>query len=164
MAVFGSLATLRAQLAHAEHFRAAFSYLEEFLRSGSEARRRLDGIPVGESVRTELADGAFGIEQVYRSKPRPECFFESHKLYIDVQAIFAGEEAMEIADTAKLRLSEDRTPGKDQLVYQTSSAACVLRVGAGDGAVFFPIDGHMPCVAIGEPVLIRKVVDKVPVP
>jgi beta-galactosidase beta subunit len=42
-------------------------------------------------------------------------------------------------------------------------AASVLRLGAGEAAVFFPVDGHMPSIAIAAPVLVHKSVIKVPV-
>jgi YhcH/YjgK/YiaL family protein len=118
---------------------------------------------VGQQERIELANGAFALEQVYLSKLRPEAFFESHRQYIDVQVIVEGEEFIEVADIAKLSLKEDRTPAKDVIIYHMSDNASVLRLGAGDASVLFPVDGHMPTVAIGQPSLVRKIVVKVPV-
>ncbi len=163
MALFGSLATVRAQLAHADHFKATFAYLDDCFRPGTAAYQRLRAIAVGKQERTELAGGAFGLEQVYLSKPRNDAFFESHKLYIDVQVIVEGEEFVEVADIANLQVKEDRTPGKDMIVYQMSDTASVLRLRADEVAVLFPVDGHMPSVAIEEPALVRKIVVKVPV-
>jgi len=165
MALFGSLATVRAQLAHADHFKATFAYLDECFRPGTAAYQRLRAIEVGKQERTELAGGAFGLEQVYLSKLRPDAFFESHKQYIDVQVIVEGEEFIEVADIAKLGVKEDKTPGKDVIIYHMADAgkATVLRLGVGEAAVLFPVDGHMPTVAIKEPALVRKIVVKVPV-
>jgi YhcH/YjgK/YiaL family protein len=163
MALFGSLTTLCAQLAHADRFQATFAYLEDCFRPGTAAYRRLRALAVGQQERTELTDGAFGLEQVYLSKPRPEAFFESHKQYIDVQVIVEGEEFIEVADIASLSVKEDRTPAKDVLIYHVAENASVLRLAAGDAAVLFPVDGHMPTVAIKAPALVRKIVVKVPV-
>jgi len=162
MALFGSLTTLRAQLAQ-DRFQATFAYLDDCFRAGTAAHRRLRALEVGQQERTELANGTFALEQVYLSKRRPEAFFESHKKYIDVQVIVEGEEFIEVVDIAKLSVKEDRTPAKDVIVYQMSDNASVLRMGAGDAAVLFPVDGHMPTVAVKEPALVRKIVVKVPV-
>ena len=165
MALFGSLATVRAQLAHADRFQATFAYLDDCFRPGSAAYQRLRALAVGQQERTELAGGVFGLEQVYLSKPRAEAFFESHKQYVDVQVIVEGEEFIEVADVAKLSLKEDKTPAKDVIIYHMAEAgsATALRLGAGEAAVLFPVDGHMPTVAIKAPALVRKIVVKVPV-
>jgi len=165
MALFGSIATVRAQLAHAAHFKATFAYLDECFSPGTVAYQRLRAIEVGKQERTELAGGAFALEQVYLSKLRPDAFFESHKQYIDVQVIVEGDEFIEVADIAKLKVKEDKTPAKDVIIYHMADAgrATVLRLGAGEATVLFPVDGHMPTVAIKAPSLVRKIVVKVPV-
>jgi biofilm protein TabA len=163
MALFGSLATVRAQLAHATHFQAAFAYLDDVFTPGSAARARIMAVEPGKSGRVELAGGAFALEQAYFTKTRSQAFFESHRAYIDVQVIVSGEELLEVADVAKLAVSEDLTPGKDLIKYHMFDAASVLRLGAGEAAVFFPVDGHMPSLAIQSPGLVHKTVIKVPV-
>lgn len=164
MAIFGSLATVREQLGNRPEFRAAFDYLEDCFHPGSAASLRLQSLAEGKSERTELAGGAFGLEQVYRTKARADGFFESHKAYIDVQVILAGEEIIEVADVAALSLKEDRTPLKDVLIYHSPAHATELRLRAGDAAILYPVDGHMPSISSGsEPSLIRKIVVKVPV-
>jgi YhcH/YjgK/YiaL family protein len=163
MALFGSLTTLRAQLAQADRFQPTFAYLEDCFLPGTTAYKRLRAMPVGQQERTELAGGAFALEQVYLSKFRPEAFFESHKQYIDVQVIVEGEEFIEVADIARLSIKEDRTPAKDVIVYHMAENASVLCLGAGDATVLFPVDGHMPTVAIKAPAVVRKIVVKVPV-
>lgn len=164
MAIFGSLATVRAQLGNRPEFQAAFKYLEDCFHPGSPANQRLQKLEEGKSDRTELAEGAFGLEQVYRTKPRSEGFFESHKAYIDVQVIVSGEEFIEVADVASLSLKEDKTPLKDVLIYHVSSSTSALRLRTGDAAVLYPVDGHMPSIATGAPSLVRKIVVKIPVP
>lgn len=163
MALFGSLATVRAQLAHAAHFQAAFAYLDDVFKPGSAVHARILAVAAGKTERVELSGGAFALEQAYLTKPRVQGFFESHRAYIDVQVIVSGEEYMEVADIAKLILGEDFTPAKDLIKYQMFGAASVLRVGAGEAAVFFPVDGHMPSLAIQSPAMLHKTVIKVPV-
>jgi YhcH/YjgK/YiaL family protein len=163
MAVFGSLVTVRAQLARHVHFDTAFAYLDEFARPGSAALARLQAIATGESQRIELAGGVFALEQAYLSKRRPEGRMESHLKYIDIQVVWAGEEFMAVIDRARLTVTEDLTPAKDLIFYRDSDAASLLRFGAGEAAVFYPADAHLPALALGAPALVRKVVLKVPV-
>ncbi|MFT3780432.1 MAG: YhcH/YjgK/YiaL family protein [Nibricoccus sp.] len=165
MALFGSIATVRAQLANADRFQSTFAYLDECFRPGTAAFKRVRGVEVGKQERTELGGGAFALEQTYMSKNRPDAFFESHKQFVDVQVIVEGEEFIEVADVSKLKVKEDKTPGKDVVIYHMAEQGSVtaLRLGAGDATILFPVDGHMPTVAIKESKLVRKIVVKVPV-
>jgi biofilm protein TabA len=62
-------------------------------------------------------------------------------------------------------MKEDKTPAKDVIIYHMAEAgnATALRLGAGEATVLFPVDGHMPTVAIKESAPVRKIVVKVPV-
>ena len=163
MAVFGSLATVRAQLAQHAHFDTAFAYLDELARPGSAALARRQTMAAGESQRIELAGGVFALEQAYLSKRRPEGRMESHRKYIDIQVVWAGEECMAVIDRARLTVTEDLTPTQDLIFYRDSETASLLRFGPGEATVFYPADAHLPGLAIGAPALVRKVVLKVPV-
>lgn len=165
MAIFGSLSTVRAQCRGLSYFDPAFAYLEEVARAGTPARRRLEAIAAGESGRVELANGLFAIEQVYRSKPRPEGFFESHRKYIDIQVVLAGEEFMEVAEIGHLPVKTPYDADRDVIIYADYRGASVLRFQAGEAGVYFPVDGHMPgLMGAGGAQLVRKTVVKVPVP
>ncbi|MBX3748685.1 MAG: YhcH/YjgK/YiaL family protein [Opitutaceae bacterium] len=165
MAIFGSLSTVRAQCRGLAYFDPAFAYLDELAKSGSPARKRLDALAAGESGRVELADGMFAIEQVYRSKPRAEGFFESHRKYIDIQVVLAGEELMEVAEIGHLPVKTPFDADRDVIIYGDFTGASVLRFRAGEAGVYFPADGHMPgLMGAGGPHLVRKTVVKVPVP
>jgi biofilm protein TabA len=164
MAIFGTLDTLRAQLARPEHFAAALAYMAEMLQPGSVAQARISRIAAGVTERVELAGGAFALEQVYLTKPRVEGRWESHRAYIDVQVVVAGEELMEVADVAHLAVAEDLRPAKDLIFYQPFERGSVLCVHAGEAAVFFPSDAHLPSLRTGTAAtLVRKTVIKVPI-
>ncbi len=164
MALFGSLATVRKQLAGSPSFDKALAYVEEMLRPGSEAQQRLNAVPTGDTITVQLGDGVFAMEQAYVAKPPAAGRWEAHKVYIDVQVIVSGDEFMEVIDVSRLTVNEDRTPAKDVLFFDNGPECSVLRVGAGDIAVFYPVDAHKPSLAAGEPaVLVRKTVVKVPV-
>lgn len=163
MAVFGSFSTVRRQLHADPRFSAAFAYGEEALRAKSAAAQRISGVAAGATERVDLAGGAFTLEQVYLPKARPEGFFESHRKYIDVQVIVAGEELMEVEAVARLVVAMPYDSERDLIKYAGTATAAVLRMRTGDAAVFFPEDGHMPSLHWRGAGLVRKTVVKVPV-
>jgi len=169
MAVFGSLNTVRSQTTGWSGFAVAFPYLDELFREGSEPRAQLFALKEGESQRYEWEGGAFAIAQVYAARPRYGVF-ESHRRYHDIQVIVAGEEQIEVAETVALTLTEAYDEERDVAFYADCERASVLRLRAGEAAVFAPCDGHMPSVRsdssdTGSTVggLVYKVVVKVPV-
>jgi len=171
MAVFGSLDTVRAQTVGWPGFVNAFAYLETLFCEGSEPRTSLFSLKEGESERSELEGGAFAIAQVYAARPRYGVF-ESHCRYHDIQVIVAGEEQIEVAETSLLTLSQTYDEERDVAFYADYSLGNVLRLRAGEVAVFAPCDAHMPSVRIennataSAPTVggfIYKVVVKVPV-
>ena len=163
MAVFGSFSAVHRQLRSDPRFSAAFAYVADALQPGSAAAARIGGLAVGVTERIELTGGAFALEQVYLPKARAEGFFESHRKFIDVQVVVAGEELMEVAEITRLMVATDYNPERDLLKYADVADASVLRMQAGEVAVFFPEDGHMPSLQWRGPGLVRKTVVKVPV-
>lgn len=163
MALIGSLSTVRSQTFLVDKFAAVFTYLDDLFRAESSSATRLRTIALGETQRIELPDGAFALEQAYRSKVRCDGFFESHRSYIDVQVVFEGEEWMELIDLNRASVRHAYDPERDLLIYADAPGS-LLRVNAGDAAVFFPSDIHMPglCGTSG-PGLVRKTVIKIPV-
>jgi YhcH/YjgK/YiaL family protein len=162
MAVFGSLSTVRAQLAHDQRFQAAFDYVAEALNAASGVRRRIAGVAAGATDKVGLVGGAFALEQAYLSKPRAEVFIESHRKYIDVQVVVSGEEVQEVVDISHLALDAPYDAGRDLIKYQDHRDTSLLSAREGMVAVFFPVDGHLSRAA-GPAVLVRKTVVKVPV-
>ncbi len=164
MALYGSFATVRAQAPQSPGFLTAFAYVADLLRDGSAVAARLQSFAAGESRRVELGNGVFVMEQVYRTKPRTAGFFESHQQYIDVQVLIEGAEIMELADLSRMKVRDPYQPERDLVIYEDNLTVSTLRVVAGEAAIFYPADVHMPSLQLGaEPVLVRKAVVKVPV-
>jgi biofilm protein TabA len=164
MALFGSLDTVRTQLAGSPSFQTALAYVEEILRPGSEAHQRLLAVATGDTGRVELGGGVFALEQAYIAKPPAEGRWEAHRAHIDVQVIVSGDELMEVTAVSRLTVAEDHTPAKDILFFEQNPDGSVLRMRTGELAVFYPADAHKPSLAAGESVaLVRKTVVKVPV-
>lgn len=164
MAQFGPFSSLRA-LDPAEQFAVAFAYVDEALRAGSPVNDRILALATGVTERHDLGGGAFALEQAYLAKPRAEGFFEAHRTYIDVQVIVAGVEVMEVEEIARLEPTMAYDEARDLSKYSlVAPQAARLIMRAGDAALFFPSDGHMPSLQLdGAPRLVRKTVVKVPV-
>lgn len=163
MAIFGPFSSVRQQAAADPRFAAALVYVADVLRAGSGAGARISRIVAGVTDRVDLAGGSFALEQVYVPRLRPDGFFESHRKYIDVQVIVTGEELMEVQDISRLVVSDPYNLERDLLKYADSADTSVLRMRAGDVAIFFPEDGHMPSLRWHNADLVRKTVVKVPV-
>ncbi len=164
MALFGSVETVRAQAPRTPAFATAWKYVEELLKPGSAVAQRITALKRGDSEKHELGDGVIAIEQAYDTKPRGEGFFESHRKYIDIQVLVAGEEALEVADVVRASVREPYAEPRDLIVYTDIANASALRLRAGEVGVFFPTDVHMPSLRSGEtPVFVRKSVLKLPV-
>ena len=164
MALIGSLATLQAQAPQTPGFATAFAYIQELMRVDSPARARLQSIVAGKAQKVELAGGVFAMEQVYQTKPRTEGFFESHRKYIDVQVVVEGEERIEVIDASRITVREPYVTERDLIIYLDAASASDFRLLAGEAAIFFPVDVHMPSLQLhSAPVLVRKTVVKVPV-
>lgn len=165
MAIIGSISVVRAQTCGWAWFAPAFDYVEEVFRPDSEARRRLQKLAAGSAHRVELPNGLYAMEQAYVTKTRAEAFFESHRRYVDLQVVVEGSELMGLVDIGKLTITDPYDAERDVIIYSDCRAASNLRLGAGEAAVYFPDDGHMPGVRTGvDPTLVRKTVVKLPLP
>jgi YhcH/YjgK/YiaL family protein len=163
MAIYGSIETIRAQAPRTEGFAHAFRYLEELFRAGSPVNTRVTGIARGDRLRTDIGHGLFVIEEAYETKVRADGFFESHRKFIDVQAIVEGEELMEVSDIAWMKVKQPYNPDRDLIIYEDNTDAALLRVHTGQAAVFFPADAHMPTLRVrAAAVPVRKCVVKIP--
>src|SRR5687768_3963193 len=164
MALFGSIASLRAQAPQTPAFSLAFGYVDELMRVDSGARSRIRAIARGDAHKVDLGSGTFAIEQVYETKNRSEGFFESHRKYIDLQVIVEGEELMEVVDAAFITVNQAYQDERDLITYLDAANASHLRLVAGQAAVFFPVDVHMPTLRLNPSAsLVRKTVVKIPV-
>lgn len=152
-------------LSEDERFRAAIDYLRRCLSDSSADALRISGIEPGQVLKIPLENGSVAMEQCYFSRSRTECFYETHRLYIDVQCVLSGEEYIDVLPASGLEVVKPYRPEKDVAIYKDPGPGPGerLRLGPGSIAVFFPQDGHMPGQRIDGPVLVRKTVIKVPV-
>jgi YhcH/YjgK/YiaL family protein len=162
MALSGSIAVLAKALSADPRFGPAFLYLDRCLSPGSAEAKRMRGLAAPTVSEVQLDAGSVVFEQVYLTRDRQACFFESHRKYIDVQFILEGEEIVDLSPISGLEVEMPYREEKDVIKYRDGGPGLRLHLRAGEAAVFFPEDGHMPGQAATAPSLVRKAVIKVP--
>jgi len=133
----------------------------EGLEDGLEflGRPDLAGLPMG---RHEIrGDAVFALAMKAPSKSPQEARFESHRDYIDIQCLLAGEETIGVLPIGQLHGGTPYDAAKDIVFYATPGRYHELRIPPGHFAVFFPDEGHMPMCHSGAPCELSKVVVKV---
>lgn len=104
-------------------------------------------------------DDCYALVQEYETKKLSEdSYWEAHKKYIDVQYIVSGSELMGYANIESLAEIADYDSSKDKLTLDGDGD--FFLVTAGQFVIFAPHDGHLPCVTLESPELVRKVVVK----
>ena len=162
MAIFGTLEVVKEQV-DSTKFKKAFEYLEQVFKEETVENKRLLSLPINAFEKVALDNNNFGLEQVYNSKNREDCFFESHRQYIDVQFILEGEEIIEVSDINNLEVNFKYNDEMDLLKYKTTSSSSIIKLKKGDVAIFYPQDTHMPCVKLNNSQKVVKTVVKVAV-
>lgn len=95
--------------------------------------------------------------QVAKGKTKEEAKLETHRRMIDIQIPLSGEETFgftPLCDLPELEYNEE----KDIIKYD-GPADTYVTCKPGEMAIFFPQDGHAPCIS-NEP-SIRKAIFKV---
>ena len=119
----------------------------------------LEKIPVG---KINLGRGYYVNIDSYQTESYELKKYESHIKYIDVQYIVSGQENIFVAPIDKLKIIEEYNPTKDITFYSNRFNGEKICLHKGEMVVFFPQDGHMPCVADKYPQQVKKIVIKIP--
>jgi YhcH/YjgK/YiaL family protein len=129
------------------HFASAFDFL---------LSTDLKELPVG---RFEIdGDQVYAMVQNVQGRSREESTLESHKRYIDIQLVLDGSEGMGWKSLSSCeQLVVEYNDDKDVQRF-SDEPDTILKLKAGQYAIFFPEDAHMPLLGSGE---IHKVVIKV---
>ncbi len=107
----------------------------------------------------------FALPQTYTPKALAEGRFEAHRRYADIQYVISGAEMMGYAPLEALAVETPYDGEKDIEFYHKPEAFSRLVVAGGSFAVFYPQDGHMPGIRIGDADgAVQKVVMKVLLP
>ena len=130
-------------------FTLAFDFIQRVMREGAAlGRYELDGSRV------------FAMVRDYEGKESGKTF-EGHKNYLDIQFILSGKEYMEAAAPTACAVETEYDPQKDIAFYTCHGNRVTMTLGAGEFALFYPEDLHMPGLRTAEGGTIRKIVVKI---
>ncbi len=131
-------------------FESAFAFLQRVTDATVVGRHDISG------------EDVFALVQRHSTKPAVERQYESHRKYVDVQFIQRGQEIMYWAPLPLLtNVTMPFDEKQDAALYGHIAEGVPLQVRAGQFAIFYPEDGHIPSCAWGAPAEVLKVVVKV---
>ena len=160
MAIFGTIETVKAQINNPS-FEKAFLYIDKLQDKNSDEYKSLSNIGLDDCNKMVLDENCFVLEQAYISKNKEDCFFESHKKFIDIQYVFEGEEIMEVENLSNLQVTTPYKEDLDYAKYSQSKDSSILKIRKNELAIFFPQDAHMPCIKLDEKKKVIKAVFKI---
>ena len=129
-----------------------------------------EGLRFLQRVSPDIAVGTYQINSrvraivsEYETKVKNEVGYEAHRKNIDIQYLLKGEERVACLPVEKLEETMPYSEEKDAAFYTASIKPIEMTLGGGYFAIFFPQDGHMPQLSVGEPKMVKKVVVKIEV-
>lgn len=99
--------------------------------------------------------------QRYETKAEKECKLESHRKNIDIQKIFVGVEAMDVADISRLSIKEDYSEENDVMFWNVPQHISRVKLSEDDLIVLYPENAHRGAISFAEKNNVLKVVGKV---
>lgn len=128
-------------------FGQAFEYLKQ---------HDLTNAPAGKTVLD--GDKLFIAVSDVNGKTKEAARLETHNKYIDIQLPLTAPETMGYLPSADCVSSPDGYNAEKDITFFTDQPSAYVTVQPGQFAIFFPHDGHAPCIGEGS---IRKVVVKI---
>jgi biofilm protein TabA len=104
-------------------------------------------------------DQVFAIVSEAPSKDYDKTAFESHKNYIDLQYVIAGEENMGRAALRDVTLDKPYNEKNDIMFY--AGEGKIHTVPQNSFLIFFPSDAHRPNITPGGNKIVKKIVIKI---
>ncbi|GGG00347.1 hypothetical protein GCM10010912_51520 [Paenibacillus albidus] len=129
------------------------------LKRGLQFLRDTDftGLAAGRhSVNEEL----FYFVNEYETKAAGECFWEAHRVNLDVHYILEGTERIGYSAIERLQVTEEYNAEKDA-VFLSGELLSAVVAGPGDVVICYPQDGHMTGIEAGMKEAVRKIVLKI---
>lgn len=97
----------------------------------------------------------------YDTKVVNENGYEAHRKFIDIQYLLKGREKNCCLPVEKLKETKAYSEEKDAAFYEAEVPAQEMMLGNGYFAIYWPQDGHMPCLSEDGTETVKKVVVKV---
>ena len=127
-----------------------------------------EGLAFLRQATPDIANGVYqlnprvkAIVSEYETRTENECGFEAHRRFIDIQCTLRGIEKVCCHPIEKLTETTPYNEENDAALYSADVQSQEMVIGDGYFAVFFPQDGHMPQLCLGQPMPVKKVVVKV---
>jgi YhcH/YjgK/YiaL family protein len=130
-----------------------------------------EGLKFLREVDDNIANGVYQINprvkaivSEYETKMVNEYGYEAHRKYIDIQYLIYGKEKIYCMPLEHLKETKSYNAENDAAFYEaTDMQPQEMIIGDEYFTIFFPQDGHMPQLCVGEPEKVKKVVVKVEV-
>lgn len=127
-----------------------------------------EGLKFLKNATPELACGVHEINprvkaivSEYETKAVNENGYEAHKKFIDIQYLLKGSEKNCCLPIEKLKETNPYKEEIDAAFYEADVPAQELMLGDGYFAIYWPQDGHMPCLNADGAEKVKKVVVKI---
>ena len=135
---------------HASEFCQAMEFLRQFTPDRENGKYVL------------LEDRVYANVQSYVPRDLAQGVVEYHREFVDLQTVLAGEEDIYYVPTAGLAETKAYDAAGDYGLFAFDAKEAVrCRLTPGNFVIFFPEEGHMPCIAAtGKPAEVKKVVLK----
>lgn len=139
-----------------------YADISEDIRLGLEWLRDVN--PEIEKGVYELSPRVKAIVSEYTTKEVNENGYEAHREYIDIQYLLKGSEKICCLPLEYLKETKAYKAEIDAAFYEEAGInPQEMEIGNGYFAVFYPQDGHMPCLIVEKPEEVKKVVIKIKV-
>lgn len=130
-------------------FKMVFDYVKSHdLLHAAPGRIELDG----ENVYINVVET--------EGKDKSAAVLETHNEYVDIQFPLLIEETFAWKSRSALEKVREAYNAKDDIAFYSDAAEIYFTLQPGEFAVFFPQDGHAPCIGSGK---MKKAIAKVKV-
>ena len=109
-------------------------------------------------LKNATPDLAFGVHEInprvkaivseYETKAVNENGYEAHRKFIDIQYLLKGEEKNCCLPIEKLKETKPYKEEIDASFYEAEIPTQELILGDGFFAIYWPQDGHIPCLSV----------------
>ncbi|MEK5023878.1 YhcH/YjgK/YiaL family protein [Paenibacillus sp. FSL M7-1046] len=110
--------------------------------------------------RHDVNEEMFYFINEYETKDTGDCFWEAHRINLDLHYILEGTERIGYSVIEQLKVRDEYSAEKDA-VFFTGELVSAVTVGPGALVVCYPQDGHMTGIEAGKKEAVRKVVLKI---
>lgn len=96
----------------------------------------------------------------YETKEAADCFWEAHRVNLDLHYILEGTERIGYSAIERLHVRDEYSAEKDA-VFFTGEVESAVAASPGDLVICYPQDGHMTGIEAKQKEAVRKVVLKI---